>query len=128
MKKDQDYVAKVEQAIAQKYGVATVQSPKATWSEKKEKEYLAQLKEEAKKSSEFADKNEKAETDGFFINKKLLIKDHNRSCPVCSVYSFNKLDDAYMVKFECCFDCYVQWVEDREERWLTGWRPNKEEK
>jgi len=37
-------------------------------------------------------------------------------------------DDLYMNKFDCCWKCYIQWVEDREERWLEGWRPlNKEQ-
>tara|TARA_Y100000593_G_scaffold11444_1_gene20480 strand:- start:7863 stop:8249 length:387 start_codon:yes stop_codon:yes gene_type:complete len=128
MKKDQDYIVKVEKAIAQKYGADTIQNPRGNWDEEKEKEYLQQLKEETKKNNQFLDNNEKAETDGFFVNKKLLTRDHNRTCPVCNVYSFNKMDDAYMVKFQCCFNCYVQWVEEREERWLKGWRPNKEEK
>jgi len=32
-----------------------------------------------------------------------------------------------MNKFDCCYKCYWQWVEGREDRWKTGWRPNKEE-
>ena len=43
-------------------------------------------------------------------------------------YSFDKKDDFYMNKFECCHCCYIQWVDGREERWLKGWRPDKENK
>ena len=41
---------------------------------------------------------------------------------------FNGQDDLYMNKFECCWECYIKWVEGREERWATGWRPDKKEK
>ena len=30
------------------------------------------------------------------------------------------------VKFDCCHKCYIQYVEDREERWIEGWRPNED--
>ena len=36
-------------------------------------------------------------------------------------------DDLYMNKFECCHTCYIQWVEGREERWESGWRPEKQD-
>ena len=64
------------------------------------------------------------EVNGVFISKKLLTRESNRSCPVCNTYSFKSKDDVYMSKFECCEGCYIQWVEDREERWILGWRPN----
>ena len=69
---------------------------------------------------------EQVELEGVFISKKLINTDSNRSCPVCHEYSFKSSDDVYMSKFECCQNCYIQWVEDREERWNTGWRPNNE--
>ena len=31
-----------------------------------------------------------------------------------------------MIKYECCWTCNIQYVEGREERWRSGWRPNKE--
>lgn len=30
-------------------------------------------------------------------------------------------------KFGCCNLCFVYFVEDREERWNSGWRPSQEE-
>ena len=70
--------------------------------------------------------NEKVEVNGVLIPKKLFTKDsQNRTCPVCNTYSFNSKDDVYMKKFECCCKCYIQWVDGREERWKTGWRPDK---
>ena len=124
-KKDPNYVVKVEKAIAEKYGNETIQNPKKYWTEEKEKEYLSQLKEFYKESDESED-YDTDEINGVFIPKKLLNKESDRSCPICKTYSFKSIDDVYMTKFDCCFKCYVQWVEGREERWLKGWRPNNE--
>ena len=126
MKKDQEYIASVEKAIAQKYGTDTIQNPKSNWTDEKEREYLSQLKKFSENERRTQDQEEKVETNGYFISKKLLNKETNRTCPVCDTYSFNLKDDVYMSKFECCFKCYIQWVEDREERWATGWRPQGE--
>ena len=126
MTKDQNYIASVEKAIEQKYGIDTIQNPKSNWTDEKEREYLSQLKKFSENERHQQDQEEKVETNGYFISKKLLNKETNRTCPVCDTYSFNLKDDVYMSKFECCRKCYIQWVEDREERWATGWRPQGE--
>jgi len=123
-KKDWDRLAKFEQAISKKYGKEAVQNPKSSWTDEKEQEYLDQIKNLAKKERQLHEKDEKVDINGILIPKKLLNKESNRTCGVCNVYSFNVRDDVYMNKFDCCSKCYVQWVEDREERWLSGWRPN----
>ena len=122
--KDPNYAIKVERAIAEKYGNETVQNPKANWTDEKENEYLEQLKKiyNSNKSSVSSEE----EINGVFISKKLLKRESKRSCPVCNTYSFKSNDDVYMSKFECCEKCYILWVEDREDRWLTGWRPKNE--
>ena len=125
--KDFNYIAKVEQAIEQKYGEEAIQNPKANWSEEKEKEYLEQIKKIQQKQRKTSEAKDKIEVNGFFISKKLLNKDSKRLCPVCETYSFEMKDDLYMSKFECCFDCYIQWVEGREERWESGWRPERQD-
>ena len=123
--KDPNYIAKLEKAIAEKYGHTTIQNPMSFWDDEKEelhKEQIAKLKEKQNKLDE---QNEKVEVNGVLISKKLLNREsENRACPVCSIYSFNPKDDVYMKKFECCYKCWIQWVEGREERWKTGWRPN----
>ena len=127
MAKDkQQYVAKLEKAISQKYGEEAIHNPKRFWDEDKEKEYIVQSQEEQRKFAKLSETRDKVEQDGFLINKKLLNKDTNRSCPVCNKYSFDARNELYMNKFECCWKCYIQWIEDREERWLSGWRPTKE--
>jgi hypothetical protein len=123
----QEYIAKLEHAITQKYGQEAINNPARFWTEDKEKEYIQQSTEERQKFAKLSGTQDKVEQDGFLINKKLLNRDHNRTCPVCHKYSFRPKDDLYMNKFEACFKCYIQYVEDREERWTSGWRPNEEE-
>ena len=120
--KDPDYIAKLEKAIAEKYGKETIAHPKADWDDEKEQEYLKELKTNYRRLNET---QEKEEVNGVLISKELLNKKTNRSCPTCNSYSFKSRDDLYMTKFGCCFNCYIQFVEGREERWATGWRPNK---
>ena len=72
------------------------------------------------------EETEKVEVDGFLVPKKLLNRDKNKNCPVCDSYLKTIKDDIYLAKYECCDTCYIKFVEGREERWLTGWRPNNE--
>lgn len=125
-KKDLNYIAKIEQAIAEKYGTEAVQNPKASWCPEKEKEYLQQMSTLQEKMDLLEQKVAKIEFEGFFISKKLLNRESNRTCGVCNVYSFDMKDDVYMSKFDCCFKCYVNHIEDREERWNSGWRPGEQ--
>jgi len=122
--KDPNYAVKIEQAIVKKYGEEAVQHPKKKWTNEKEKEYVKQLKDLYKDSNEKDD--HQIDVGGVFIAEKLITKESKRSCPVCKTYSFKSNDDVYMLKFDCCEKCYIQWVEDREERWLKGWRPQNE--
>jgi hypothetical protein len=124
--KDPNYVARVEKAISKKYGHETIQNPRSSWSDEKEQEYSKQLQRMLEKEDRFREKSEKIEVDGVFVNKKLLTREHKRKCPICDSFSFSIQDDVYMTKFECCKNCYIRWVEDREERWESGWRPTKE--
>ena len=112
--KDPDHLIKIEKAIEEKYGSDAIKDPKKTWDEEKEKDYLIQIKEIYKNQKPKDD----IEVDGVLLPKKLLIKESERTCPVCSVYSFEQRDDLYMAKFKCCFNCYIEHVQGREEKWL----------
>ena len=128
MSDKQNYIVKLEKAISQKYGEEATHNPRRFWDADKEKEYIQQSQLEQQKFAKLAESQDKIEADGFLINKKLLNRDHNRTCPVCSKYSFHPRDDLYMNKFKACFRCYIQYIEGgREERWKNGWRPNKEQ-
>ena len=121
---DWNYIVKLEKAIEQKYGKEAVQNPHSSWNEEKEKEYLEQLKKLANKDIIIEQQQEMIEVDGFLVPKKLLNRDKTKNCPVCGSYLKTIKDDIYMAKHECCESCFIQYVEDREERWLKGWRPN----
>lgn len=123
MEKQQDalnYIAGLEKAIEKKYGKETTAMPLEGWTEEKEHNYQKQRLELNKNLS----------------NKKQLIIDSikeeqqntedNRTCNVCNLFSFEVRDDIYQTKYGCCFKCYVLYVEGREDRWLTGWRPTKD--
>ena len=119
MKRDLNYIAKLEKAIAKKYGQETIQDPRSNWNADKEEVYLEQIKELAQQKYKRKDARDKVEKDGFLISKKLLSKESDRICPACHEYSFNLNDDYYMNKYDCCSTCYVQFVESREERWFN---------
>lgn len=123
--KDQEFVLRLEKAVAEKYGKEAIENPNANWNPDKEKDYLEQLKALDKKERVLEESKDKVEQDGFLISKKLLNKESNRTCPVCQTYSTKIKDDVYMNKFDCCFNCYIQWVDGREERWMSGWRPQE---
>lgn len=119
--KDFNKIAKIEKAIKDKYGEEAIKNPKSSWSKEKEEKYLAELKEFYKKTSR---KNHTEVIGDIKIKKKKSSHSVERSCPVCGSYSFSLNDDIYMIKFNCCFNCYIQYIEGREERWKSGWRPN----
>jgi len=128
MKKHEDpnYIAKLEQAIAKKYGEETIQNPRGNWDESKEEDYEGQLKKLSEKEQMTEEQDEMVEIDGVLLSKKLFTRESTkRTCPVCTEYSFKIRDDVFMNKFDCCHKCYIQWIEGREDRWKTGWRPNK---
>lgn len=118
-KPDLNTIAKIEQAIAKKYGSQAITNPKSYWTKEKEIDYLKQIKEIYKKQLKRRQDAEKINKDGFFVSKKLLTKDEDRVCPACFEYSFSLKDDVYMNKYDCCYKCYVHFVEGREERWLN---------
>ena len=109
-KKDYDFVAAVEVAIAEKYGTEAVQDFRSEWNPDKEKEYLDQLKK----------KNNKENT------RKKRNSNDNRSCPVCKTYSFSSKDDLYMNRFQCCYLCYVDFVHQDPDKWTEGDRPTQQ--
>ena len=123
--KDPNRIAAVEKAIAEKYGKETIQNPRANWSEIKEKEYLQQSKHFYQKQRKNDEWQEKVDVNGIKISKKLLNRESLKSCPVCGSFPKKSMDDVCLVKFDCCYSCYIKYVDGREERWEQGWRPDE---
>lgn len=124
-KKDPNYIAALEKAIKEKYGELATMNPKYFWDQNKEKEYIKDIKHSVSKSVNNENSREKLDLGGILIPKKLINKSNN-TCEGCKKYSFSKKDDLYLNKFSCCYKCFIEYVEGREERWLSGWRPNGE--
>lgn len=120
-KRDLNEIAAIEKAIREKYGDDAIRNPKSTWDKEKEQKYLKDLKKFHKTKKR---PKETKEEDGFLIKTRKTKNTTERTCPVCGFYSFSQQDDLYMTKFDCCFGCYIKYVEGREERWKSGWRPN----
>ena len=125
---DLNKIAAYEKAIKKKYGYDAVKNPNSGWDDDKEKEYLETTKKFESKVSRYNEDNDLVEVDGFLMPKRLLNIETKRICDTCSTYSFDKGDDFYMHKYDCCQNCFIKYVEGREERWQSGWRPTKEEK
>lgn len=125
MSKNYNHLAAVEKAIAEKYGEETIQNPKANWDENKEKEYLEQMKALYQKTKRNEESSEKIDINGIKVSKKLLNRESIQSCSVCGEYPKKSMDNVCLVKFECCEKCYYKYVQQREDRWLKGWRPNE---
>jgi hypothetical protein len=125
-RKDPNYIASVEKAIADKYGKNTAQDFRHEWEEEKEKNYLIQLKGMTTKRDKLTTKKEEIVVGDVRITKRRAKQKSDRTCPVCKTYSFSRKDDLYMNRFKCCYDCYVDFVEHREEAWKNGDRPTDE--
>ena len=123
---DPNFIIKLEKAIKEKYGEEAIQNPKKYWNPDKEESHQEDVKQFYKRKFFKQTQNSKEKYKGFLVSKKLLSRENKRDCPVCKQYSFSVKDDLYMSKFECCFGCYIQYVEGREERWESGWRPPQE--
>ena len=123
MKKDLNYIAKLEKAIRKKYGQEAIENPAKHWDEEKEKEYLLQLKDFVEKQRKKETAIEPENVNGVLITRKLLNRDNKINCPVCSSMIRTVNDDIYMLKYDCCEKCFFQYVDGREDRWLKGWRP-----
>ena len=123
MSKDYNYIAAVEKAISEKYGKDTAQDFRSTWAPDKEKKYLEQLGHRRKKRIKKQRKKFSSTSGDVEIKTSRKVSIADRSCPVCITYSFSSADDLYMNRFKCCNKCYINYVEFREERWKSGWRP-----
>ncbi len=120
---DINYIAALEKAIKKKYGSEAIENPAKYWDEEKEKEYITQLKDFVEKQKKLEVQAEPENVNGVLITKKLLNKERKNNCSVCSRSVKNINDDIYLLKYDCCEKCYINYVDGREARWAKGWRP-----
>ena len=119
MSTDWDKIAAIERAVKEKYGDNAIHNPKTNWNEEKEKDYIEQVKEQARSTTVKQENQETIQENGFLLKKKLFTTKTSRVCPVieCKRYSFSLKDDVYVNKFDCCYECYIKYVEGREDLW-----------
>lgn len=125
---DYNKIAALEHEIEKKYGRDATKHPRSDWDQTKEQEYIKQTTELNSKISNLITEKTYENKKGYLVSKKLFNDDSdNSTCPYCKKYKFNftVMDDLNLNKYGCCRDCFYNYVEGREERWLGGWRPNK---
>ena len=86
-KKGLDEIAALERLFSENYGKESVKNFRSGWDEKKERKYLAQLREESR--TRIDKESIKVNVGGILIPKSALDKKSERSCPVCKTYSFS---------------------------------------
>ena len=80
-RKDPNYIASVEKAIADKYGKDTVQDFRTEWEEGKEKEYLNQLRSMRIKNDKNISSKQEIIVGDIKILKRHSRKKDDRTCP-----------------------------------------------
>ena len=54
------------------------------------------------------------------------IKDDKFYCVMCDYPFLTKDDFMLNLKYQCCHECYLNFVESRKDEWKKGWRPKQE--
>ena len=122
-KHDLNQIAAIEKAIKKKYGDEAIVNPRSGWSPEKEKDYLQQLQQITHNQEEGGSSDEFEDLNGVLIHKKLVNRRKENRCSTCKSKIVNLDDDVSYTKFGACYKCYINYIESREERWKTGWRP-----
>lgn len=106
-------VAKIEEAIRQKYGIEATVDPNKLWDTEKEKSFLEQLRNLNQQEPE----ETKEENEGYSVIKKLIKDKQDNVCPKCKRYGLKKCDDVYLSKYGFCEQCYIRYYEGSLEWW-----------
>ena len=48
-------------------------------------------------------------------------------CNLCELSMNSALDKVYHDKYMCCSSCGIKWADLNQDKWIVGWRPDKEE-
>ena len=115
-----EYIAKLEKAIKDKYGEDTINNYDEEWNQEKEKMFLEEIKGLYTKDQN--SENQFSDFGSWKISNKLSKRESLKFCNVCSIKLSSTKDDIANIKYNCCYSCYIKWVEHREERWDSGWR------
>lgn len=48
-------------------------------------------------------------------------------CPQCSFVMKGTRSNVTYYQYDCCVNCFIEFIETREQRWKDGWRPSPEQ-
>lgn len=117
----------IEQAIVKKYGKETVQTPGKDWTPEQDEKLRENLNKREQARYQRQKEGEKVSQNGFLISKRILREEGKLSkCLHCNSLLTSSVHLFYIVKYDACKDCYIKYIEGREERWQSGWRPNED--
>ena len=104
MKKEKDlnYIVNIEKAIQDRWGDAAVENPASHWDDKKEKEYLKQLRERIQNEGP---PSSTKEHEGILVTSKLFNNRRVDRCPKCDTYKLSKRDKVLVKKVGHCQHC-----------------------
>jgi hypothetical protein len=108
--KDPAYAAKLEKAIAEKYGAEAVVNPRSLWTPEDEEKY--QVAERAPTVEPTPVEEEK---EGYVFEVAKLLRRDTRVCSKCGTYSLKSQDGLYLTKFSMCYRCFLK--EEVVMRW-----------
>lgn len=130
LKMNYNRIAVIEHQMKEKFGEEVTRHPRADWDEIDEQEYVEQTTRMNEKFEKLIGEKSYTNKKGYVVSKKLLNDESILAarCPYCDKYKFhfNVEDDLCLNKYGCCQHCFYQYIEGREERWLEGWRPEKD--
>tara|TARA_R110000824_G_scaffold273740_1_gene462268 strand:+ start:170 stop:502 length:333 start_codon:yes stop_codon:yes gene_type:complete len=101
-KVDLNYIVKIEKAIQKRWGEEAIENPASHWDDKKEKEYLEQLKEHIQNEGCVSSTEEHG---GILVTSKLFNNRRIDRCPECDSFKLSKRDKVLVKKVGHCQRC-----------------------
>lgn len=111
-------IDKLSKAVREKYGEEAAKTLREDWTFEDEENFQKEIELLAEKEK----KVEECKNYNLFNGEEKCVY-----CSKLKIY-FKIKDDVSMIKYGCCDTCYINFIEGREERWNSGWRPNNKEK
>lgn len=108
----------IDDIFEAKFGKFSTIDISSFWNVHKEEKYKEYIKNTKYKNINFID------ILGIKYSRNIFQK-KSKNCILCGKHNYRLVDMTSYDKYRTCSTCYVQYIEDREERWKNGWRPNK---
>lgn len=111
--------------IKERLGAEAVQEVMENWSEEDEQIYLYQKKQVKTKDLQYLKKAERQNNLSEMSLKEVVTQtDAKRKCNECNKFSFKVMDDIYMLKYNCCQNCFIKRKEQAELNGVENVRQN----